>query len=375
MKNCISHRVLFILHLPPPIHGAAMMGKYIHESVNLRNQFECDFINLSISTQLEEIKKFSWRKIRSFLTLQRTIAKRVKSFRPQLIYITANTCGIAFYKDFIIVQMLKMMGCKIVMHFHNKGVANNQDKWYYSYLYKKYFNKVKVILLSNHLYSDIKKFVNQGDVYYCPNGIPPSENFKKKTGNNAHTTTILFLSNLIPEKGYLDLLYACKILKDKKKEFVCHIVGGETQQCHAKDLLSLIDKYDLQKHVYYLGSKRGIEKEKAFINADLFVFPTYNDCFPLVLLEAMQHGLPCISTNEGGIPDIIDNDKTGYVIEKKDSTALAEKINVLLNNENLRAEMGRRGQEKYLKLFTLQSFEERFTAILNDCFITKTLIP
>ena len=100
---------------------------------------------------------------------------------------------------------------------------------------------------------------------------------------------------------------------------------------------------------FYHGKRFGTDKEAFFSQADIFVFPTYyhNECFPLVLLEAMQQGIACISTNEGGIPSIIEEGKTGYIIEKKNASALADKIELLLNNPSLCQKMGENGQKNF----------------------------
>ena len=68
-----------------------------------------------------------------------------------------------------------------------------------------------------------------------------------------------------------------------------------------------VDKRNLNDRIAYVGRKVGEEKEAFFRQSDVFVFPTYyyNECFPLVILEAMEYKLPVISTNEGGIPDIV----------------------------------------------------------------------
>ena len=97
------------------------------------------------------------------------------------------------------------------------------------------------------------------------------------------------------------------------------------------------------------------------------LFPTFyhNECFPLVLLEAMEHGLPCISTTEGGIPGIVDDGKTGFLVPKHDVAVLADKILLLLNDSVLRSNMGKVGREKSEKEFTLEVFEKRMTWILE----------
>lgn len=109
-------------------------------------------------------------------------------------------------------------------------------------------------------------------------------------------------------------------------------------------------------------------KSKVFENPPVLpLFPTFyhNECFPLVLLEAMEHGLPCISTTEGGIPGIVDDGKTGFLVPKHDVATLADKILLLLNDSVLRSNMGKVGREKFEKEFTLEVFEKRMTRILK----------
>lgn len=119
--------------------------------------------------------------------------------------------------------------------------------------------------------------------------------------------------------------------------------------------------------VAYHGRKYGKDKEAFFQSADMFVFPTFyhNECFPLVLLETMGHGLPCISTPEGGIPGIVDDGKTGYLVPKHNAEALAYKMEQLLVDADLRHKMGQAGWEKFEKEFTLEVFEKRMVEILS----------
>lgn len=117
---------------------------------------------------------------------------------------------------------------------------------------------------------------------------------------------------------------------------------------------------------FYWGKKYGADKEAFFKNTDIFVFPTYypNECFPLVLLEAMQQGLPCISTKEGGITSIIDDGKTGLFVNRQDADDLADKIAWMIEHPKERKVMGENGTKKCRNCFTIESFEESMNNIL-----------
>lgn len=370
----MNPRILFIMHMPPPVHGAAMVGQYIHDSELINGEFESHYINLTTAKNLQDIGKVGMRKLFDFFKLLKKIRRVVKDIKPQLVYVTPNACGGAFYKDFVVVEMLKRLGCKVIVHYHNKGVATRQDRWLDNILYKRFFKGIKVILLSECLYEDVKKYVKKEDVFVCGNGIPDV------TKNSACSDTVardhidgkvphvLFLSNLLISKGVVVLLNALKVLKEKGCRFICDFVGGETVEMDAAMFQNEVAKRGLEEIVLYHGRKYGKDKE-AFLNgADIFVFPTFyhNECFPLVLLEAMQHHLPCVSTTEGGIPGIIDDGKTGFLVPKHDAENLAEKIQVLLTDAELRQRMGKAGREKYEKEFTLEVFEKRMAEILSN---------
>lgn len=366
-------QILFILHLPPPVHGAAMMGKYIHDSELVNVEFDSHYINLAIASSLEDIGKVSIKKLWHFIRLLRTIRSEVKRTNPDLVYITPNAKGGAFYKEWVIVMMLKAMGCRIVAHYHNRGVSTRQNRWLDDWMYRGFFKNLKVILLAEALYADIRKYVSREDVYICPNGIPVTEDVGCRMsdvrckGEDSAITRLLFLSNLLVDKGVLVLLDALKILKDKGRTFACDFVGGETAAIDAKRFEEEVSRRGLDGVAFYKGKKYGAEKDAMFREADMFVFPTFyhNECFPLVLLEAMQHGLPVVTTDVGGIADIVDDGKTGFLVACHDERILADKVEALLSDKVMRREMGLAGQKKYMEEFTLDRFERRFCDILS----------
>lgn len=91
-------RILFIMHMPPPVHGAAMVGKYIHDSRLINERFDCRYINLATAANLEDIGKVRLAKFVDFSRLLRRIRKEYTSFRPDLVYVTPNAGGGAFLK-------------------------------------------------------------------------------------------------------------------------------------------------------------------------------------------------------------------------------------------------------------------------------------
>lgn len=363
--------VLFIMHYPPPVHGASMMGKYIYESSTIKNNFQADFINLSLSKKLNEIGRSGFGKAAGLLSLQWKVAKALFKKRYDLCYITLTASNVGFYKDLLVIFMLKLFNKKIVYHFHNKGVAAAGHNKLNNYLYKYVFRNTNTILLSPLVYDDIKKYTKQSNIFYCNNGIPVNPEVFSKTEAVKDKCRLLFLSNMMEEKGVFVLLNACKQLKAKNCSFECHFIGAWFDITE-KEFYQQVEEEGLEDCVFAHGPKYGNEKSKFLDSTDIFLFPTYyhNEVFPLVNLEAMQYGIPVVSTFEGAIPDIVVDNVTGFLVPQRNAELLADRLEVLIQNPSLRLKMGAAGKIRFNTLFTLNQFEKNFTSILKKILNT-----
>ncbi len=364
--------ILFILHTPPPVHGSSVVGQYIKESEIINQAFDCKYINLGTSHTVDEIGKNPLQKIGRYFSILWQVFTQLIRFRPNLCYLAITAKGTAFYKDSLIALLAKGFGVRMVYHFHNKGVSTRQHKALDDFLYKSVFKNAHAILLSKYLYPDVEKYFTTDRVHYCPNGIPDIEKREKRKEKRLNDKVeLLFLSNLIESKGVFVLLEACSILKQKGLSFHCTYLGGEgdvnAQQFHQK-----AKELGVTDQVVYVGKKYGVEKEEILSEADIFAFPTYYETFGLVNLEAMQFRLPIVSTFEGGIPDVIEDGKTGFLVPKKNTIALAEKLELLISNPELRNKLGKAGREKYENEFTINLFEQRLKDILSEIINTNS---
>lgn len=369
----MKSKVLFILHLAPPVHGASAVGSYIKGSILINSIFDTTYLNMSTASNLNDIGKTSLKKLWDILKLYIQVVTYLIENKVDLCYLTINAKGLAWLKELVIVAILKIFNIPVIYHYHNKGVRLNSNTILKKLLYKFQFKNSKSILLSSLLENDISEYVSKKDIYVCPNGIPtikPRHDLIKQ--DSEKLCQILFFSNLIESKGIYILLEACKILMGKDIVFKCIYIGGEGD-INGKQLCEKINQFSLQNFAEYQGKKFGTEKELAFSESDIFVLPTFykSECFPLVNLEAMQYSLPIITTWEGGIPDLVVDGFNGYLIPSQNSKALAEKLEVLILNPKLRDKMGLRSKKIYEEKFTLEIFEKRIIEILHDCLKEK----
>ena len=364
--------ILFIMPLPPPVHGSSMVNRCIQESKVLHEAFQMDFINLSTSRRMDEIGRTSLWKILRFVRIYLCLVGKLVAHRYDLCYLAITCHGIGFLKDAPFVWLCKLFCRRVVIHQHNKGMAKDVHRIPYRWLLPMTYRNTSVILLSWRLYPDVAEVVREEQVRICANGIASLD---ASTVSVIQTTEgrknlgdihILFLSNLLINKGVFILLEACKALKDKGYTFVCDFVGSETKEITRACFEEEVHRLGLQDYVIFHGPQYGEAKFVFFHRADLFVQPTLDDCFPLAILEAMACGLPVVATDEGAIPDMIIDGETGFVCNRENVFSLVKSLEKLLNDNELRKQMGDKARLVYKERFTLDAFENRLCDLLSD---------
>ena len=371
--------VLFVMHMPPPIHGASAMGQYIRESELINNTFDCRYIDITTAKNLEDIGKADFNKIGLFFRKMMQVVRAIYKKKPSIIYMTPCTTGGPFFKDNLMLTIAKLVALlfskksRFVIHLHNKGVKTMQGDWKYEMMYRFYFYQLKVILLGESLFQDVSKYVKREDVLICPNGIPDTNPMGEKISSNV-VPHILWLSHIMKTKGLIEYLDALRLLKERGLQFVADFVGGITGEITQPEFEDEIEMRGLSDIVEYHGNKFGRKKEEYLRNSDIFVLPSYTEAFPLTILEAMQYSLPVVASNVGGISTQIEDGKNGFLLGgstpimentfRPDPNEMAAKLEQLIRNPQLRLQMGREGRLRYEEHFTLPVFEERFKNIL-----------
>ena len=176
---------------------------------------------------------------------------------------------------------------------------------------------------------------------------------------------LLFLSNMMVAKGVFVLLEACAQLRKENISFECHFVGDWLDITEAS-FNQKVAEMSLSKNVFAHGKKYDLEKNSFYQQSDIFVFPSLDEAFPLVLLEAMQFKLPVVTSDVGGVKDIVVDQQTGFIVQKNDADALTSKLISLIKDHALRDTMGIAGKKRFEEHFTLEKFEKRFLTILNE---------
>jgi glycosyltransferase involved in cell wall biosynthesis len=180
---------------------------------------------------------------------------------------------------------------------------------------------------------------------------------------------ILGVGRLVEKKGFNDLIDACAILERRQKDFHCRIIGtGKLQN----ELTCQISALGLESRVQLVGPLRQTEVVKEMQNAAVLAAPCVvandgdRDGLPNVIQEALALGLPVVSTDVTGIPEVIQDGKTGLRVPQRDPEALAAAMEQLLNNPDLRVRLATEGRGLMEAEFDIRRNTQRRRAIFQS---------
>jgi glycosyltransferase involved in cell wall biosynthesis len=201
--------------------------------------------------------------------------------------------------------------------------------------------------------SKIRVIYNGKDINRFERASPVE--FHKMYGWLSQSILIGFVGQLSPNKGIEDLVKAAQIVVAKEKNCRFVLIGKSTPLFHhfEQEMRRRIGKNGLSDHVVFTGRLDHIED--AYAGLDLIVVPSrHEDPAPNVAIEAMTSGVPVVATLVGGIPEIIIDGETGFLVDKESPEQIAACILCLVKDAELREKMGRAGRVRARQVFDIK---------------------
>jgi len=176
----------------------------------------------------------------------------------------------------------------------------------------------------------------------------------------------LFLGRVNKGKGIFDILRSIKQNKEFFENKIKIFVGGDGE---IQRLKKFIKENDLSEIVEFVGWISGKKKRELFVNSDVMLLPSYNEGLPISLLEALSYKMPLISTHVGGIPEILEHKKNGYVVEPGNIEQITDSLKFYLKHKSLIKLHGNKSYEianRYFAETVFNQLDEIYKELLNE---------
>lgn len=343
MQNNQEIKVLYLSPMPPPMGGMAKWTEILFK-YGLPAPFKIDLVDTSLPPKRKIFSpaKIDRSEIGRTAVIFFRLAKAFVFFRPHVVHLCCSLSPHGIMRDCVCAVASKIWGAKIVTHYRGNVADFSRTAWRglgYKIL-------IRLIRMSHvNLLENLPsfRFINSiladrqhKNNYLLPNFIDDAVFDEKETreDKNKEYLRAVYVGGITYQKGVHEIV---KIAPEFENiEFV--LIGPVLE-----DFCPLIDS--LPVNVRVLPSMNTREVFKELKKSDFFIFLSHSEGFPGAILEAMAVGLPIVATNVGAIPEIVDNEKGGYICPPKNIEKIKEAIVKLKNHHNLEL-LGRYNFEK-----------------------------
>jgi glycosyltransferase involved in cell wall biosynthesis len=288
---------------------------------------------------------------------------RLCSPKIRIVHIHSSFKG-SFFRKFLVFKLAKIMRKKTIFHIHSGGFMdyyNGANAFTQRKVRKVFETADKVVCLTDSWFDKFKAAFGDKNLVVIPNFV----NFdasEVKRATSCTRTIFLFLGKLSRAKGVYDLLAVAKELSKVTQNFEVWIGGnGEIREVEEFILHS-----KMESNVKVLGWIDAGRKLDILSQASVMILPSYFEGLPVSILEAMSFGIPILSTNVGGIPDVISDGVEGLLIEPGNIEKLKAKMLLLIDNPHMVDEMGMKAKQRFNSSFSPVSVRTKLEATYSD---------
>jgi glycosyltransferase involved in cell wall biosynthesis len=303
------------------------------------------------------------------------IIKLIKDYQPDIIHLNSSKISILGSIAAFIIK-LRVANCELRVIYTVHGWVFNEplpawQKYFYLYAEKltaKFKNKIICVSEFDKQTALKYKIAPENKLITIHNGLAPINFYSKEEARKKIPLTpfikgglfIGSIGNLYKTKGFEYFIEAANILTHEKKISATFIIIGEGSE--RKNLESLIKKYNLENNFTLAGEINEAAKLlKAF---DIYICSSVKEGLPYSILEAMQAELPIVTTNVGGIPEMIidpstnSGQATGLLVKPTNAQNSANALQKLINDKNLAAELSKNAKLVADQNFSLEKMVE-----------------
>ncbi|MCS4275676.1 glycosyltransferase involved in cell wall biosynthesis [Mycetocola sp. BIGb0189] len=361
-------RVMVISQLPPPLHGSTLMTARLLD-ILAQSGWITRLVDRRFSQDIGQVGEASARKILLAIGLWWRTLWTTLTWKPRAVVFFATTRTGSFLVDWVVSEILRLCGARTVLYIHTVGfrdLAARGALWNF-FVRRMLGSAHRIVTLGPTLVADVAPFVAQPEstvvcIANTPTGLPDALAPRLPTSRN-----VLFLSNIIPGKGAdVFVSIALALFRDRDRATFA-LAGPAGDAALAENIDARIGEVDASHAITRLGAVAGETKWDALTGATCLAFTSeLIEAQPLTIIEAMACGIPVVAFRVGGIPDLIEDGVTGFLVDAGDTATFEARVRTLLNDAVLRERMARAARTRFEQNFSELAFAGSWTAVLSE---------
>ena len=357
-------RLIVVGPLPPPHHGVTVSTSLVLANPALRERFDVEHLDTSDHRPGQEnIGRWDTTNVRLGLRAAVRLVKLAARGPRGVVYVPLPQNAPAFLRESLLIHAAALLGWKVAGHLRGGEIdlvyraQPAPMRWWMRATFRRL---ASVAVMGQTQRTLFAAFLPLERVAVVSNGtpeIPPDPSLRSDD-------LVLYLSNLRRRKGVLEALAAAEIVRARRPSARFLFVGAVEDDNVARALAER--EAGNGGRIASRTPVTGREKDRLLLEAAVLLFPpTEPEGHPRVILEALAAGVPVVTTDRGTIAETVRDGVEGFVLPDADPRELAERILLLLEDEELRDRMGRAARARYLESYTLEASDRRLAEWLS----------
>lgn len=292
---------------------------------------------------------------------------KMDSEKPELMHV-CTSASISLTKDIILVNAARKRHIKSIVHFHFGRIQElaRKQNWEWK-LVKRIVQTADAIVTMDMKSYQTLTGLGYKNIHYCPNPLSMavmSQIQKEKSIVERIPGKLLFVGHVLPSKGVYELMNACKQFDGIE----LHIIGKAEEPVRS-ELLQMASEKDGGTWLKMRGEIPHDEVLREMMSAVAFVFPSYTEGFPNVILEAMACGCPIVTTTVGAIPEMLDIEhgfNHGICVEPQNAHAFAEGLRKMISDLSYASACAEKAEKRVNEMYAVPVVWEQLSNIWRN---------
>jgi len=359
-----TRRILVVGPVPPPLHGVTVMTTALLAAVR-DNGWQVVHVDTSDHRSIDNVGRFDLGNVVLALRHAARFMRMLLRTRPDIVYLPLSQGVAGFTRDAVFLVAARLSAAQVVVHAHGGQYQEFYRRMPVAMRGLTRFSMARAQLIIVLAEAQRRQFdgwaSRSARVEVIPNGVRdewpggPPQRLRQEGG------TVLFLGNLLPQKGFLDVLDAIPTVL-RTVPGARFVFAGRPRWDAATAALvrGRLREPTVEGATTFAGMAGAAERRRLLETADVLVFPPrWNEGQPLVVLEGLSAGLPVVATASGGLAETVRDGVDAIIVPKHDPGAIAAALTRLLQDPALRARMGAAARDRFEGEYTLDRWESR----------------